>query len=293
MSWPAPLRPGSVLLVVLWLVAAPEEAHGQDTIFTASARTKDVAGQGVIPRFTYVQATNVFDGNSRQPNPEQLGLRAFVETIGVVYGVTEDVTLAVTLPIIEEEFRRTVGGERVKLRANGIGDVPVLAKWRLLARREQTGTLEAAFLGGLELPTGDDGASGDGRRLPPPLRLGSGSIDAIAGGALTWIDGRLGLNADVIYKANSEANDVRLGNILRFDLGPNFRIYPGRYERSDEFTLYGILELNGVYAERDEVSGERVLNSGGQRPPPPLNGTWRGPRRPPSVSRARATYRDS
>ena len=73
------------------------------------------------------------------------------------------------------------------------------------------------------------------------------------------------MNADVFYRANSEANDYRFGNVASFDVGGQYRILPYLYESFDEFTLNGILEVNVEYAARDTLVGNRVGGTGGTK----------------------------
>ncbi|MCZ6691854.1 MAG: hypothetical protein O7H41_19890 [Planctomycetota bacterium] len=236
-----------------------------DTIFTQSARTRNFTGQGVIPRFTYTRATNTYEGNVHKSDPDDQDLKVYRTTVRVVYGATEDATVGLTVPYLVKSLKTGIGGSRVTLNSDGVGDATLSGKWRLFKKPELGGTTELAAIFGLELPTGRDDVRDDGMRLPAPLQPGSGGVDAILGlaGTRLWDGGRWLVNTDLIYKANSEANDYRFGNVIRFDAGMQFRAYPIRYERYDQFTLNLILELNGRYAERDKVNGDPVDASGG------------------------------
>jgi len=236
-----------------------------DTIFTESARTRNFNSQGLIPRFTYFQATSTYDGNSRESDPMDRELRVYMTSVRGVFGAHEDVTIALNVPYVVKELETTMGGRRRRLNSDGLGDIAAIGKWRFYKDPELGGTTEMAAFLGIELPTGRDDVRDAGMRLPQPLQPGSGSVDGIIGAAFTrlWDGGRWLLNADLFYKANSEANDYRFGNVLRFDAGGQFRAYPSRYERYDQFTLNLILELNGQYAEKDTLDGGRVDETGG------------------------------
>ena len=221
-----------------------------DTIVTQSARTVDFNGQAVVPRFVQVKKS----GGGRD-------LSVSTALTKVVFGLREDVTLAVTLPYVSKRLEQPGGSPT--LRSEGLGDTPVVAKYRFYQRTGLGETTEAAAIFGLELPTGRDGVSTGGVTLPPPLQPGSGSLDAILGGAFTRIRGRWLLNADLLAKVNSEANDYRFGTVIRADVGGHYRAYPARYERYDQPTLNLVAELNGVWSDRDSQDGTRVDNSGG------------------------------
>jgi hypothetical protein len=238
-----------------------------DTILTESARTVDFNGQALVPRFTYFQATRVYDGGDRDHDPLEQELRVFVTTVETVIGLTEDVTAAAVIPHVVKRLELTEGGERLKLDSEGIGDARLIAKWRFYKKPELAETTEAAALLGLELPTGRTDVRDAGRRLPAPLQPGSGSLDGIVGAAFTrvWRGGRWLVNADVIYKANSEAEGYRFGNALQLDAGLQYRVVPHRYERHDQLTLNAVLELNALHSGRDTQSGDRVSGTGGAK----------------------------
>lgn len=236
-----------------------------DTIFTRSARTVDFNGQAIIPRFTYFQATGAYDGNSRKSDPLDRELRVYATTLQGVFGLHEDVTLALNLPFVVKELKTTMGGDRVRLDSEGPGDVAAVAKWRFFKDPVPGGTTEIAGFLGLELPTGRDDVRDGGQRLPRPLQPGSGSLDGILGTAFThvWDGGRWLINADLFYKANSEGDDYRFGDVLSFDVGGQYRLYPYRYERYDQLTVNVILELNGSWAQKDTLDGDRIGTTGG------------------------------
>ncbi len=236
-----------------------------DTIFTTSARTRDFSGQALIPRFTYFESSKVYDGNSREGDPLDRRLRVYRTNLRTVIGFHEDLTVALNIPVVSKELRTRVSGRRTHLKSEGLGDVSAIAKWRFFKKPELGATTEIAGLFGLELPTGRDDVRDGGMRLSQPLQPGSGSVDAIFGAAFTrlWGGGQWLINADLFYKANSEGNDYRFGNVTRFDVGGQYRVYPQRYERYDQFTLNLILELHGRYAEKDTLDGDRVGTTGG------------------------------
>ncbi|MBI4613736.1 MAG: hypothetical protein HY720_09015 [Planctomycetes bacterium] len=163
-----------------------------DTIFTESARTRNFNGQGLIPRFTYFQATTTYDGNSRKSDPMDRELRVYLANVRGVLGVHEDVTVALNVPYVVKELDTTMGGRRLRLHSDGLGDMSAMGKWRFYKDPELGGTTELAALLGIELPTGRDDVRDASMRLPQPLQPGSGSVDGIVGAAFTrlWDGGR-------------------------------------------------------------------------------------------------------
>ena len=223
-----------------------------DTVVTESARTVDFNGQAVVPRSVHIEKSA---GKRR--------LSALVQVMNLVLGISRRFTVRVGVPIVSKNLDR--GGTLTSLSASGLGDVALLGKYRFFQRTGRGETTEASLLFGLELPTGRDDARDEGIRLPAPLQPGSGSTDPILGGAFSRVDGRWLLNADLIAKFNTEANDYRFGNVLRADLGCQWRAHPIRYRSFDQFTLNVLAELNAVWAARDHSGGSPVANSGGTK----------------------------
>ncbi len=225
-----------------------------DTIVTESARTVDFNGQAFVPR--YVE-TVLRRGGRHLTVREVSG--------SIVFAPHEDATVALTIPFVSKRFRGSnpMTGERDTLESEGLGDVALVGKYRFFQETGAGETTEAAVLAGVELPTGRDDVRDGGVRLPQPLQPGSGSLDAILGGAFTRVDGRWLVNADLIGKFNSEGNDYRFGNEYHFDVGGQFRVHPARYERFDQTTVNVVGELNGVYAQRDSFQGDTLSDTGG------------------------------
>ena len=221
-----------------------------DTIVTESGRTVDFNGQAVVPRYTHVEKSG--SGSD---------LAVDVAVTNVVFGVNKDFTIKLGIPYITRRLDQP--GLAPTLRSEGLGDAPLVGKYRFYQKTGLAETTEAAAIFGFELPIGRDGVRDGGMLLPAPLQPGSGSLDAILGGAITRVDGRWLVNADLIAKLNSEANDYRFGNVLRADVGGQYRIHPARYDRFDQLTVNLVAELNSVWLGRDRMDGDRVEDSGG------------------------------
>jgi len=223
-----------------------------DTLVTESARTVDFNGQALIPRWVHTEKS----GGKRS-------LSADAEVSNFVFGINEHFTVRMAVPYITKRLDR--GGALPSLRASGLGDIALLSKFRFYQRTGRAETTEASMLFGLELPTGRNGVRDRGMRLPAALQPGSGSTDAILGGAFTRVDGRWLLNADLIAKLNTEADDYRFGNTFRADIGGQYRFHPAHYVRFDQFTLNLIGELNASWSGRDHLDGALVADSGGSK----------------------------
>ncbi|MCI0538475.1 MAG: transporter [Verrucomicrobiales bacterium] len=178
----------------------------------------------------------------------------------LVYGVTEKFALIGVVPYLDKTSKMG-GAERGD---NGLGDSTLLGRYQVFQFDRPGETFRAQVLGGLKFPTGRDDESDSAGRLPQPLQLGSGSYDPIVAGVFTWQRLRWQADFDVAYKISTEANNFRFGNTLAHDAAFQYRLWPWQLpERGVPSFVYGLLELNGIWAERNELNGGRVGDSGG------------------------------
>lgn len=181
----------------------------------------------------------------------------------IPYQVKENqFVLVAALPYLDKELKTPSG----TFSTSGLGDLQLAALYNIFQRDVGRTTTRGILIGGLKLPTGDHNHPG----LPDPgLQLGSGAVDYTLGTAWTYIPGRLGFDADLIYTARTEANiqgnDVRFGDSLQYDIALGYRLLPVVYETypAKQVNLY--LELNGIYHHRDVENGMDIADSGGHR----------------------------
>ena len=92
------------------------------------------------------------------------------------------------------------------------------------------------------------------------------------GGAFSWSNDRLGLNASMLYKYATEGSrDTDLGDVLAYNAavayglsgGEDHHHDHGRHAAHNHSSLSLLLELNGEWRDKEEISGGRNPNSGG------------------------------
>lgn len=177
-----------------------------------------------------------------------------------VYGVTEKFALIGVVPYLDKTLK--MGG--VERGDNGLGDTTLMGRYQVFQMDRPGETFRGQLLGGLKFPTGQDDERDSLGRLPQPLQLGSGSYDPIVAGVFTWQRLRWQADFDVAYKINTEANDFRFGNTLSHDAAFQYRLLPWTLpEQGVPSFVYGVLELNGIWAERNKLDGGKVGDSGG------------------------------
>ncbi|MDA2919201.1 transporter [Desulfobacterota bacterium AH_259_B03_O07] len=176
----------------------------------------------------------------------------------LVYGATPDLALFAIFPYIFRNVELTdpSTGKRIDKNDNGIGDLTLIARYTVYARDYPSGTARLAPLAGIKLPTGDD-------ELEP---ITTDSVNLQLGGVstVTWDFGRHEVDADLIYRINTEAENFEMGDDLVYDLAYEFRVYPWTLpDVGVPNFLYLVAEANGIFSQKDKLHGKTIDDSGG------------------------------
>jgi len=176
----------------------------------------------------------------------------------LVYGATPDLALFAIFPYFFRNVESTdpSSGERIDKNDSGIGDLTLLARYTVYARDYPSGTARFAPLAGIKLPTGND-------ELEP---ITTDSVDFQLGGVstVTWDFGRHEIDADVIYRIKTEAENFEKGDDLVYDLAYEFRVYPWTLpEVGVPNFIYLVAEANGVFSRKGKLNGITIDDSGG------------------------------
>ena len=167
---------------------------------------------------------------------------------------------------------------------DGIGDLTLFGQYRFYG--QDTG-LQASFFGGIKTPTGETGERDDqGELFEAEFQPGSGSWDPMLGLALTRAQSRWSVDGNVLYTIATEGTQYTdLGDRFHYNGAVTYRLKGGDAEASHEVAAhhshYGqshnhnhassskglvidaVLELNGEWQAKQNVSGETDPNSGG------------------------------
>ena len=210
-----------------------------------------------------------------------------VYTLSAAYGLTDDLTLALSLPYVrrvairEGDHSHAAGVVTNSVVARGdsagIGDVAVTAKWRFTGENHHG--WEAALIAGLKLPTGATHEIDDlGERFETEHQPGTGSWDPIAGIALTRPLPSGGFHASAVYQLSTRgAQDARLGDRAQAAIGLVHRVAGATLDyhahehhdaaeahRHDGATLDAVVELNAEWEGREREGGVLDRESGGK-----------------------------
>ena len=190
--------------------------------------------------------------------------RVEVISLDFAYGLTENVTLGLTLPWVERQDIRAPEdeGEGVEIShhgdSTGLGDTKVFGLWRFF--REAATTSHAGLLFGLSVPTGEDNEKdNEGDPFEMEFQPGSGSWDPFLGLAYTRGFGRIGLDLSATYTlVNEGSQSTDLGDYFAYNAGLAYALTPDAPLR-----WTAVLELNGLSRDKQEIGSETDPNSGG------------------------------
>lgn len=179
------------------------------------------------------------------------------------YGITSDLAVFGVVPYVNKRLKLTTNGVRQTRSADGLGDLRLFSRYTMFQDDAPGRTFRVAPFAGLEFPTGDDNESDASGRLPASVQPGSGSWDPFGGIVATYQTLDFQIDAQASYKANTRANDLQFGDVARLDGSLQYRLWPQELGSGVPGFLYGVLESNLMYQDKNEVSGVNDPNSGG------------------------------
>jgi hypothetical protein len=272
------------------VTAAPAAAHhpdataggGSGPIATTGASTLE-AGQAAFAFVNQLIKVRSFDFRTLGVNSEAHTMKYINSAaFAAAYGVTDDFTLAVRLPVVRRadvtdghRHANPVPPPHVTLlgTSNGIGDVSVLGQYRFYNNRE-SGT-EAALLFGFKAPTGDTGRmTSENQLFEAEFQPGSGSWDGLVGAALSQRFGAWSFHTNSLVTITGTGTQAtNLGNRVNYNVAAVVRLMgeaphahaPGTppHLHAATFALDGVIEINGEWQDFTTVAGVRDPNSGG------------------------------
>ena len=169
------------------------------------------------------------------------------------------------VPIVQKSMDAESPAGRLTRGGTGLGDVVAFARYTVYAVDTPNSTFRIAPFGGFKTPTGRTDASDAVGLLPRPLQPGSGSWDPLAGVAVTFQTKPWELDADVGYKRNTEADDLRFGDEFFADVSFQYRVWPRDLGAGVPAFLYAVVETNVLAQGRSEHAGVPDPDSGGRR----------------------------
>jgi len=205
----------------------------------------------------------VLDQSGHDPSASARDRKAMSAISVLGYGITSNLALFGVVPYVNKRLELTTNGVRQTRRADGLGDLRLFSRYTIFQDDAPGRTFRVAPFAGLEFPTGDDNESDASGRLPASVQPGSGSWDPFGGIVATYQTLDFQIDAQASYKANTKANDFEFGDIARLDGSLQYRLWPQELGSGVPGFLYGVLESNLIYQDKNELSRVNDPNSGG------------------------------
>lgn len=174
-----------------------------------------------------LSASQVAGISARKQNgdDEAAALKNFV-TIG--YGVTDDLTVLASYPYtINFDVREVESGTLQGLGGtHGFGDLNLFVEYNFLKLDEHR--LQAALLGGLNIPTGANNRSSGGQAFEPHFQPAAGAWNPSFGIALSKRYQHFNVDANFLYTAaNDSSRNTNMGDSARYNLAISYPLNHG------------------------------------------------------------------
>ncbi len=205
----------------------------------------------------------VLDQSGHDPSALARDRQAMSAVSGLGYGITSKLTLFGGVPYVNKRLELTTNGVRQTRRADGLGDLSLFTRYTVFKDEAPGRTFLVAPFAGLKFPTGDDNEIDAYGRLHASVQPGSGSWDPFGGILASYITLDFNIDVQASYKANTRANNFEFGDIARLDGSLQYRLWPQELGAGVPGLLYGVLDGNLIYQDKNEVSGVEDMNSGG------------------------------
>ncbi len=181
------------------------------------------------------------------------------------YGVSSKLALFGVLPYVNKSLDINILGQRFNRNDDGLGDVSLFGRYTVYQQDWPGRTLRIAPLAGFKAPTGkEDGRDNIGRR-PPSVQPGSGSWDAFGGIVTTYQTLDYEIDGQISYRGNGTANGFSAGDQLRLDASIQYRLWPKTLTGDSSGFLYGVLESNVLFRQKNQLNSQTDHNSGGSQ----------------------------
>jgi Putative MetA-pathway of phenol degradation len=192
------------------------------------------AGATVLPegklkmgiKYIQMKRDSMYKGSNEVTNVQNLDATARVTLLGLRYGLTNNLNLALIVPYKELDATASLAGNDVAVKNSGLGDIIVMGRYALLLMQKYG--FGISIDAGVKLPTGstEDGfkkapAFATGENTPLPTQMGTGKAEYKIGlGFSKVFENNMRIDAHTMYTYRPLAeNNYDLGNELSYDLG--------------------------------------------------------------------------
>lgn len=179
------------------------------------------------------------------------------------YGIDHKLAVFAVLPYADKEMSVSIAGNRLHRGSSGLSDLRMFGRYTIVQRDRPGETFRVAPFVGITAPTGSDDVTDERGRLPSSLQPGTGAWNTFAGIIMTYQTFALQADGQLSYRLNNEANSIDPGDEIRLDGSLQYRLWPNALGKGVPSFLYGVLEANLFYRDKNQVSGIEDDDSGG------------------------------
>ncbi|WP_133127285.1 hypothetical protein [Legionella nagasakiensis] len=160
-----------------------------------------------------------------------------------LYGLSDTASIFFTLPVAA---KYTDGSNH----SSGLSDVNLQGEYAFYDHSNKRATEQATIVAAITFPTGSP------TKNPP---TGNGTYDFFIGSTYnrTFVDWLWFISPGINWFAVKNHNLMGTQYLYQFGIGKNFQ------SQRNQFIWSGLLELDGVYSEKNKLSGRTDPNSGG------------------------------
>ncbi len=181
----------------------------------------------------------------------------------LAYGISSKLVLFGVLPYVNTSLDINVSGQRFNRGEDGLGDISLFARYTAYQQNWTGHTLRIAPFAGFKAPTGKDDARDKIGRLPPSIQPGSGAWDVFGGIVTSYQTLDYEVDSQISYQGNGIANGFSAGDQLRLDASLQYRLWPRTLTSNTPGFLYGVLESNILFRQKNRINYQTDQNSGG------------------------------
>lgn len=240
------------------VLAAPGAAAQGLPFFTPTGLPLPLAENGIRAFYQHVEVRTLLQNGSKIANPGALRVGVDAVPLMISAGVTPHTVLMVVAPYLRKTFEQN-GTSQTR---SGLGDVTVMVRQDLLASDFVAGNRRLALFAGATLPTGATGSSATA--LPPPLRLGLGTLNLTGQAVYSYVDNRFGAHGAVGYTAaTGDDFGVHAGDRFTYGLALGHRVAPAVYHTLKDRTFAAYLEFTGTVEQPSTREGAPLSDTGG------------------------------
>jgi hypothetical protein len=193
-----------------------------------------------------VRTMGVYMRREKDPTAMDRKMNKYTLNTVLAYGLRPDLTLMLKQPAVYQEMTRN----GVISKDTGVGDLSLIAKYRILRRNTREYTLGLSAIAGLEPPTGTDAFSSETWDFKPGIYI-SLRRDALAS------------DFNIGYNWNGFSDDGKGGVNPGDELSLDYAIaYQFSFGEEAEVALAPVLELSYKHISSDRLNDNKVINTG-------------------------------